>query len=99
MVGNVRYPTGIEYDIDFPVTAQYTLNVRYAAQSARPVELFFDGENLGQCCRTTTGGWNTSRAAWERTCGLSITKGKHTVKLYRNGSRKSTFPTSTPAAD
>jgi len=85
MVGNLRYPTRVEYDIDFPVAAKYTLHIRYAARTARPLQLSLDGENIGLACRTPTGGWNTSRAAWEETCDVDVTCGKHTVKLSCNG--------------
>jgi len=85
MVGNLRYPTGIEYDIDFPVAGEYALSIRYAAATARPVQLFLDSEDLPAACRTPTGGWKTSRAAWEKTCKLTITKGKHTLKLFSKG--------------
>lgn len=81
-------PVVIEYDIDFPVAAQYTLHFRYAAAGSRPVDLFLDGKRVGRCCGATTGSWNTSSAAWEKTCTLSITAGKHTIKLQRH----SAFP-------
>ncbi len=29
--------------------------------------------------------WKTSRAAWEKSCKLTITKGKHTLKLFSKG--------------
>ena len=85
MVGNLRYPTGIEYDIDFPVAAEYSLSIRYAAATARPVQLFLDGKALGTCCRTPTGGWKTSQAAWEETCKVTVAKGKHILKLFSEG--------------
>jgi len=44
----------VEYDIDFPVTAEYTLQIRYAAEAARPVDVFLDGRNLGKCCTGIT---------------------------------------------
>ncbi len=81
MVGNRRYPTQIEYDVEFPVSAEYSLHMRYAAHTARPVELLLDGKRLGLCCRTATGGWKTSKAAWEETCKVSVARGRHTVKL------------------
>ena len=84
-MGNIQRPTQIEYDIDFPVTAQYTLHLRYSAQTARPVEILLDEKSLGHCCRTPTGGWNTSQAAWEETCRVDVTRGPHTVKLYSAG--------------
>ena len=85
LVGNRVMPTEIEYDIDFPVTADYTICLRYAAHTARPVGLFLDSRSLGECCRTPTGGWNTSQAAWEETCRVRITQGPHTVRLYSGG--------------
>ena len=80
-----KIPTEVEYDIDFPVTAKYVLSIRYAAESVRPVQLWLDGKDMGRACRSATGSWNTSKAKWEETATLSITKGKHTVKLLRNG--------------
>ena len=85
MVGNRRFPTHVEYDIDFPVSAKYIVHIRYAAHTARPVQFSLDGEDLGLACRTPTGGWNTSKAAWEETCDVSVTRGKHTVKLSSDG--------------
>ncbi len=85
IVGNTVMPTEIEYDVDFPVTAEYAICLRYSAQTARPVGLFLDGESLGSCCRTPTGGWNSSQAAWEETCRVQITQGSHTVRLYSAG--------------
>jgi len=79
-----QYPVVVEYDIEFPVTAEYTLWIDYAAAEARPAELLIDGKPRGPCCRTATGSWNTSGAKWEETCKLAIDKGRHTVRLQRN---------------
>ncbi len=78
-------PVAIEYDIDFPATAQYALSLNYAAADARPVQLFLDGQAVGTCCRSTTGSWNTSSAQWEATATLTLVQGKHTLKLQRDG--------------
>ena len=78
-------PIVIEYDFDFPVTADYTLNIDYAAASARPVALSLDGKKVANCCREATGSWNTSGSKWEGTCTLRLSKGKHTLKLERGG--------------
>jgi hypothetical protein len=95
----------VEYDIDFPVSGDYTLHVKYAAAEARPVDVFVDGKPLAKCCLDVTFGsapyehpirfsWNSSSAAkkWEhagdklgKIVKLSITKGKHTLKLARSG--------------
>lgn len=79
----IHAPTSVEYDIVFPVDAKYTLNMLVAAAQARPVEVFVDGERVGTSCRGATGGWNASQAKWEQICQLRITKGKHTVKIFR----------------
>ena len=53
VVGSEQRPGGtgsLEYDIDFPVDAEYTLHVSYAAAAARPVEVFLDGKSVGMCC-------------------------------------------------
>jgi formylglycine-generating enzyme required for sulfatase activity/mono/diheme cytochrome c family protein len=76
-------PVAVEYDIDLPVAATYTISILYSAQQARPVELFLDQKSLGPCCRTATGSWNTSRAKWEQSVTLWIDPGKHTFKLER----------------
>ncbi len=78
-------PNVVEYDVDFPVSAVYTLNVFYAAQSARPVDLYLDKNRVGSVCREATGSWNTSGAAWEESAALEIESGKHTIRLERNG--------------
>lgn len=82
--GGVK-PVVIEYDIDLPVPAAYTISVNYAAQTARPVELYLDEMHLGQACRTATGSWKTSKAKWEEARRLWINPGKHTFKLKRDG--------------
>ncbi|NQT17856.1 MAG: hypothetical protein HQ582_34200, partial [Planctomycetes bacterium] len=78
-------PNVVEYDIEFPVPATYTLNIYYAAHGARPVELSLGETSLGSCCRTVTGSWNTSGAAWEASASVRIAQGKHTIRLKRNG--------------
>ena len=78
-------PIVIEYDIVFPVDGGYTISINYAAQNARPVDLYLDEMKIGTCCRTATGTWNTSSAAWENSAAVYIAPGKHTVKLQRDG--------------
>ncbi len=40
----------VEYDIEFPVTAEYTFQVRYAAVEPRPTDVYLDGKKLGKTC-------------------------------------------------
>ncbi len=81
-----RSPVVVEYDFDLPVDGSYTIEFCYAAASARPVQLYLDERGLGDCCRTTTGSWNTSSARWEVGTRLFISPGKHTLRLARPGS-------------
>jgi hypothetical protein len=78
-------PVVIEYDLEFPVDGSYKIRLRYAAQAARPVEFYLDEQHLGQCCRGTTGSWNTSSAQWEDSFHLYIPPGKHTLRMERAG--------------
>ncbi len=80
-----QMPVVIEYDIDFPVSAEYTISVFHASAAARPVDLLMDNKSIGRCCQTATGSWMTSQAKWEEACKVRIDKGKHTIRLIRNG--------------
>ncbi|MBW8017260.1 MAG: hypothetical protein FVQ82_13840 [Planctomycetes bacterium] len=40
----------VEYDIEFPVTAEYTFQVRYAAVEPRPTDVYLDGKKFGKSC-------------------------------------------------
>jgi formylglycine-generating enzyme required for sulfatase activity len=80
-----QYPVVIEYDIDFPVSAEYAFWVRFAQADLRTAQLYLDGQACGPCCRSVTGSWNTSSAQWEDTCSLQIAAGKHTIRLERDG--------------
>ena len=46
----------VEYDIDFPVTGDYILSVRYASPEPRPVNVFLDDKDLGKMCTAVTFG-------------------------------------------
>ncbi len=78
-----KLPNRAEYDIDFPVTADYTIVALYTAASPRPVDILLDGKVVHTGFASVTGGWNTTRAQWEKQCTIRITKGKHTIALQR----------------
>ncbi len=78
-------PNQAEYDIDFPVTAEYTLVGLYAAAGSRPMEVYLDGRKVHTGFASVTGSWQTSTARWEEQCRLQITAGKHTIKLLCPG--------------
>ena len=55
-------PNQSEYDIDFPVTAEYEFLGLYAAASSRPVEIHLDGQKMHTGFASVTGSWQTSSA-------------------------------------
>jgi len=78
-------PVVLEYDIDFPAAGNYRLALRYAAATARPVNLHLDGKRIAQVCRSATGSWMTSGAAWEDSLTFYTGQGRHTLRLQRAG--------------
>ena len=81
-------PTGALY-----VYASMLLRLREEERPDRVVVVFdAPGKNFRdemdpnyKKTRKETGSWNTSGAKWEHTSTLSITAGKHTLKLLRDG--------------
>ncbi|MBT3200238.1 MAG: hypothetical protein HN350_10000 [Phycisphaerales bacterium] len=101
IIGSADGATGrttVEYDIDFPVSGDYTLNLRYASPQARPIEVFLDGKHAGRTCNSVTflspprvRPVVTSGESWEAVwctddlVTMSVAKGRHTLKLTREG--------------
>ncbi len=79
-------PNESQYDIDFPVTAEYTFVGLYTAESPRPVDIYLDEQKVHTGFASVTGSWQTSHAKWEAQCTLHIARGKHTLKLLCPGS-------------
>ena len=48
-------PVKLEYTLELPLEAEYTLSFRYAAQQARPVRVSVDDRDLGEGCRSASG--------------------------------------------
>jgi len=44
----------VEYDINVPVSADYTLEIHYSAIKPRPTDVFLDGKKLGRACTSMT---------------------------------------------
>jgi hypothetical protein len=83
IVNGSKYPNRAEYDVEFPVTADYAIHSLYAAQTARPTDLLLDGKKLVTGFGKTTGNWNTDHAKWFQECTARIPAGKHTITLQR----------------
>jgi len=116
LIGSAPEHTGrsvAEYDIDFPASGQYTIQANYTSFEARPVEILLDGKSVGKFCnsvgfnsppyelpiRTSGDSWD---AKWDMSSRvtMSVTKGKHTLKLARDGKfpHLVAFKLETPAA-
>ncbi len=78
-------PNWAEYQIEFPVTADYTLYVLYAAAQARPVEISLDEKKVFTGLNGATGHWATTSAKWEEQGTLPITRGAHIITLRCEG--------------
>ena len=63
-----QLPNQAEYEIDFPVTAEYTLVALYTANDSRPVDIYLDDVKIHRGFAGVTGSWQTSRARWETQC-------------------------------
>ena len=72
-----------EYSLNFTMpTEKYKLLVKYAAEEARPVDIYLDGKIvLKEGLKSTTGNWCQSTAQWEEQATLDIHAGKHILKL------------------
>ena len=80
-----KLPNQSEYDVEFPVTADYTFVALYTAHSSRPVDIYLDGQKVHQGFAGVTGSWQTSHAKWEAQCTMRVTAGRHTIKLLCPG--------------
>ena len=80
-----QVPNQAEYEIDFPVTADYTLAALYAAADSRPVDVYVDNVKILRGFGSLTGDWRTSSAKWEPQGTLHIKAGKHVLKLLCPG--------------
>ena len=78
-------PNQSEYDLEIPVTADYTFVALYAAEEPRPVDILLDGRKIHTGFASVTGSWWTSTARWETQCQATLTQGKHTITLLCPG--------------
>ena len=78
-------PNQAEYDLDFPVAADYAISALYASAGSRPVNILLDGKLLAEGFKDSTGGFRTSQAKWFTQCTAAISQGKHTLKLLCPG--------------
>lgn len=85
IVNGGETPNIAEYDLDFPVTAEYAISGHYTAQDPRPVDILLDDVLLVRGFGGVTGSWQISAGVWEEQVRTHITAGRHTVKLICPG--------------
>ncbi len=78
-------PNQAEYDLDVPVTGDYTIVALFAAHSPRPVDIYLDGNKVLEGFTGATGSWQTSSAHWETQGTVRIERGRRTIKLLCEG--------------
>jgi hypothetical protein len=72
----------VEYDVDIPVTAKYTLQICYASSQARPIDVCIDDSDPTDCCMGVT---FAPKAAGGPTGLTSNSSGARWEGLYRRG--------------
>ncbi|MDD2600049.1 MAG: SUMF1/EgtB/PvdO family nonheme iron enzyme [Kiritimatiellae bacterium] len=77
-------PDEAGYFVEFPVDGDYTLEIQYAAQTSRPVDILLDGAKIHTGLKAVTGSWNTKSAGWEKQCVMRVTAGMRLITLRRS---------------
>lgn len=78
-----KLPNIAEYDIDLPAAGWYQFETRYAAASARPVQLTINGEVVSsKVSDGVTGSWNPDTQRWEVEGQFQFRAGQNVVRLF-----------------
>ncbi len=73
-----------EFDVTVASAGRRQLEVRYAAQSSRPVRVLLDGElAIDGALADTTGSWNPDGQRWTRVGVLELRAGRNVLRLER----------------
>ncbi len=80
-------PTFAEWDVTLPAAGSYQVELRYAAQEARPVRLLLNGQTVREnAAKNATGSWNPDGQRWEvQGIYAAFTAGKNTLRIERDG--------------
>jgi len=73
-----------EYDVELPADGLYQIELRYAAADSRPCGLLIDGQWLKpDAAKERTGTWNPDTQTWYAEALVTLSAGKHTLRLER----------------
>ena len=82
LVNRGETPNFVEYDIELDAAGAYQLDVRLAAASARPCQLFVDGQLIkSDLAGQTTGSWFPDTQEWFAETVLVLESGEHLIRL------------------
>ena len=74
----------VEYDIESAGARRVALDVRYAAEEARPVDVSLNGHTVAEgALREVTGSWHLAGQRWTRVATLDLPAGRSTVRMAR----------------
>jgi hypothetical protein len=74
----------VEYDLSLPAATRMRLEVRYAAESSRPVRVTLDERAVSESALgEPTGGWRLDARRWARVALLELRPGRNVLRLER----------------
>ncbi|MCX6631400.1 MAG: hypothetical protein NTW28_27625 [Candidatus Solibacter sp.] len=75
-----------EYDIEIPKSTNYSVEIRCASAGPRPVRVLVDGQLVTEHgAEGTTGGFLPEHQKWLEGGVVSLTRGKHMLRLESDG--------------
>lgn len=75
-----------EYEVELQEPGKYEIWSRYASGDRRPVELYFDDNLLkSEALDSITNGWTTEFLYWLKELELSISAGRHRLRISARG--------------
>ncbi len=87
IIHTVTVPTFAEWDINVASAGSYQLELRYASQEARPVQLWVNGVVVkSDAAAKVTGSFQPEGQRWEAQGIFTMRAGKNTIRIDDNGS-------------
>ena len=81
-----KMPNFAEYRVEIPNDGLYQLELRFASEESRPVEVIVDGLHENPAAAgDVTGNWGPSGQRWRPAAMLALRKGKHSLRIERDG--------------
>ncbi len=79
-------PTFAEWEIEAPAAGNYALELRYAAEESRPLQVLINGQRVkDDAAKGVTGSWNPAGQKWEVEGLFALKQGKNVLRIERSG--------------